>query len=144
MLEKSLTIQGKYTIILDDGNGRMGLNYDLGFTERDYIENIRRLVQVAKLMNDAGLITLVSCISPFQKEREMAWEIIGNDSFIEVYISTPLDTCIERDVKGLHQKAKKGEIPNFTGISSPYEISEDLELTIDASMCTVEEEVEQI
>lgn len=143
-LEKSLAIQGKYTMILDGDNVRMGLNYDLGFTERDRIENIRRLAQVAKLMNDAGLITLVSCISPFQKEREMAREIIGNDSFIEVYVSTPLDTCMERDVKGLYQKAKKGEIPNFTGISSPYEIPERPELTIDTSTCTVEAAVEQI
>lgn len=143
-LEKSLAIQGKYTMILDGDNVRMGLNYDLGFTERDRIENIRRLAQVAKLMNDAGLITLVSCISPFQKEREMAREIIGNDSFVEVYVSTPLDTCMERDVKGLYQKAKKGEIPNFTGISSPYEIPEHPELTIDTSQSTVEEAVEQI
>ena len=143
-LEKSLAIQGKYTMILDGDNVRMGLNYDLGFTERDRIENIRRLAQVAKLMNDAGLITLVSCISPFQKEREMAREIIGNDSFVEVYVSTPLDTCMERDVKGLYQKAKKGEIPNFTGISSPYEIPERPELTIDTSTCTVEDAVEQI
>lgn len=143
-LEKSLSIQGRYTMILDGDNVRMGLNYDLGFAESDRIENIRRLAQVAKLMNDAGLITLVSCISPFQKEREMAREIIGSDSFVEVYVSTPLDICMERDVKGLYQKAKKGEIPNFTGISSPYEIPEHSELTIDTSTCTVEEAVEQI
>ena len=144
MLEKSLVVDGRYTMILDGDNVRMGLNYDLGFSERDRIENIRRLAQVAKLMNDAGLIVLVSCISPYRKEREMAREIVGSDSFVEVYISTPLETCMERDVKGLYQKAKKGEIPNFTGISSPYEAPEQPELAIDTSACTVEQAVEQI
>ena len=143
-LEKALAIQGKYTMILDGDNVRMGLNYDLGFTEHDRIENIRRLAQVAKLMNDAGLITLVSCISPFQKEREMAKEIIGENSFIEVYVSTSLDECIKRDVKGLYQKAIRGDIPNFTGITSPYEVPEHPMIEIDTSLITVEEAVEKI
>ena len=143
-LEKALAIQGKYTMILDGDNVRMGLNYDLRFTEHDRIENIRRLAQVAKLMNDAGLITLVSCISPFQKEREMAKEIIGENSFIEVYVSTSLDECIKRDVKGLYQKAIRGDIPNFTGITSPYEVPEHPMIEIDTSLITVEEAVEKI
>lgn len=143
-LEKALNLQGKHTMILDGDNVRMGLNYDLGFTEQDRIENIRRLAQVAKLMNDAGLITLVACISPFQEERKMAKEIIGADSFIEVYISTSLDECMKRDVKGLYEKAKNGEIINFTGISSPYEIPQNPDIVLDTARCSIDDAVEQI
>lgn len=143
-LEKALNLQGKHTMILDGDNVRMGLNYDLGFTERDRIENIRRLAQVAKLMNDAGLITLVASISPFQEERKMAKEIIGADSFVEVYISTSLDECMKRDVKGLYEKAKNGEILNFTGISSPYEVPQNPDIILDTTQCTIDDAVEQI
>ena len=143
-LEQALCINGKYTMVLDGDNIRTGLNYDLGFTEKDRVENIRRIAQVAKLMNDAGLITLVSCISPFADDRQMAKQIIGEVSFIEVYISTPLQECIRRDVKGLYQKAKNGEIPNFTGISSPYEAPTAPNIDIDTTKYTISEAVEMI
>ena len=143
-LEKALSMQGKYTMILDGDNVRMGLNYDLGFTENDRIENIRRMAQVSKLMNDAGLITIVSCISPFTHDRQMAKDIIGQDSFIEIYISTSLEECKKRDVKGLYQKAEKGEILNFTGISSPYEPPVNPDIEIDTTKYSVDEAVEII
>lgn len=143
-LEKALFMQGKYTMILDGDNVRMGLNYDLGFTEKDRIENIRRMAQVSKLMNDAGLITIVSCISPFTHDRQMAKDIIGQDSFIEIYISTSLEECKKRDVKGLYQKAEKGEILNFTGISSPYEPPVNPDIEIDTTKYSVDEAVEII
>lgn len=108
-------------MLLDGDNVRMGLNKNLGFKEADRIENIRRIAEVAKLMNDAGLIVITSFISPYVRDRRNAREIIGEDSFIEVYVSTPVEECEKRDVKGLYKKARAGEIPNFTGISSPYE-----------------------
>ncbi len=119
--EKSLVGIGKHTMILDGDNIRMGISNNLGFNHEDRTENIRRIAEVAKLMNDAGIIVLVSAISPFQNDREMAKNIIG-DGFYEVYVSTPLEECIKRDTKGLYKKALAGEIPNFTGISSPYEV----------------------
>ncbi|MEI3339848.1 MAG: adenylyl-sulfate kinase [Eubacterium sp.] len=117
-LEKRLVAMGKHTMLLDGDNIRMGLNRNLGFKEDDRIENIRRIAEVAKLMNDAGLIVLTSFISPFARERN-AREIIGGD-FIEVYVSTPLEECERRDVKGLYKKARKGDLANFTGVNSPY------------------------
>lgn len=143
-LEKELYMQGFYTMILDGDNVRMGLNQDLGFTEQGRNENIRRMANVAKLMNDAGLITIVCCVSPLKAQREMARTIVGSESFVEVYISTSFEECMKRDVKGLYQKAKKGEIPNFTGISSPYEVPEQPDFEIDTAERTVEEAVEQI
>ncbi len=119
-VEKKLVALGKHTMLLDGDNVRHGLNKNLGFNEADRIENIRRVSEVAKLMNDAGLIVLTSFISPFKQDREEARRIIGDD-YIEIYVSTPLEVCEERDVKGLYKKARKGEIPNFTGINSPYE-----------------------
>lgn len=135
-LEKRLISMGKHTMLLDGDNVRMGLNKDLGFKENDRIENIRRISEVAKLMNDAGLIVLTSFISPFRMDRQSAREIIG-DSFVEVYVSTPLEECEKRDVKGLYQKARKGQISNFTGISSPYEAPENPEITIDTSKYSI-------
>ena len=121
-LEVELHLQGKRTYILDGDNIRQGLNKNLGFTENDRIENIRRVAEVAKLMMDAGLIVITAFISPFQRDREMAKELIGIENFIEVYVSTPIEKCEERDVKGLYKKARSGNLPNFSGISSPYEV----------------------
>jgi bifunctional enzyme CysN/CysC len=129
-IEKSLFKAGHHTMILDGDNVRRGLNRDLGFTEAARAENIRRVAEVAKLMNDAGLITIVSFISPFRAERQLARDIIGDDSFIEVFVDTPLDVAESRDVKGLYKKARAGEIPNFTGISSPYEAPENPDLIL--------------
>jgi bifunctional enzyme CysN/CysC len=120
-LEIALHARGMRTYILDGDNIRRGLNKDLGFTDAERVENIRRIAEVAKLMMDAGLVVLTAFISPFRQEREMARELIGSDSFLEVYISTPLEICEQRDVKGLYKQARQGKIPNFTGINSPYE-----------------------
>ena len=129
---------GKHTMLLDGDNVRLGLNKNLGFKEADRIENIRRIAEVAKLMNDAGLIVLTSFISPFVRDRRQAREIIGSD-FIEVYVSTPLEECEKRDPKGLYASARRGEIADFTGISSPYEEPENPDIIIDASKNGVEE-----
>jgi len=120
-LEKELHAQGKRTYILDGDNIRQGLNKDLGFTDADRVENIRRVAEVAKLMMDAGLIVMTAFISPFRAEREMARELIGNENFIEVFVDTPLEVCEQRDPKGLYMKARSGQLPNMTGINSPYE-----------------------
>lgn len=140
-IENRLHIEGRHTMLLDGDNIRMGINSDLGFTERDRIENIRRIGEIAKLMNDAGLIVITSFISPYAADRRRAREIIEDSSFIEVYVSTPIEKCKERDVKGLYKKAESGKIPNFTGVNSPYEVPEDPEITIDTSDITVEEAV---
>lgn len=143
-VERALYARGNYTMLLDGDNVRMGLNKNLGFTEADRIENIRRVAEASKLMNDAGLITLVSFISPFVADRRNAREVIGNDNFVEVYVSTPLEECERRDVKGLYKKARAGEIPNFTGVSSPYEAPENPELAIDTSTVSLEDAVQSI
>jgi bifunctional enzyme CysN/CysC len=127
-LEKLLHAQGKHTFMLDGDNIRHGLNRDLGFTQDDRVENIRRVSEVAKLMTDAGLIVIVSFISPFRSERQMARDLFPEGEFIEVFIDTPLEECMKRDPKGLYKKAQAGEIENFTGISSPYEPPVDPEL----------------
>lgn len=142
-LEKQLFAMGKHTMLLDGDNIRMGLNQNLGFKEKDRIENIRRIAEVAKLMNDAGLIVLTAFISPYERDRENARDIIG-DNFVEVYVNTPLEECEKRDVKGLYRKARKGEIPNFTGISSPYEPSAHPDIMVDTSKHSIEEAVEMI
>lgn len=121
LLEKKLHAAGRHTYLLDGDNVRHGLNRDLGFTEQDRVENIRRVAEVAKLMADAGLIVLVSFISPFRAERRMARELMGEGEFVEVFVDTPLNECVRRDPKGLYEKALKGQIKNFTGIDSPYE-----------------------
>ena len=143
-IEKQLHTSGRYTMLLDGDNVRMGLNKNLGFTETDRMENIRRLAEVAKLMNDAGLIVLVAAISPYRSEREEARGIIGEESFKEIYVSTPLSVCESRDVKGLYQKARKGEIPNFTGVNSAYEVPEHPDIVIDTSEISLEEAADRI
>lgn len=143
-LEKKLFEIGKHTMVLDGDNVRMGLNKNLGFKEQDRIENIRRIAEVSKLMNDAGIIVLTSFISPFRLDRRNAKDIIGHDSFIEVYISTPIEECEKRDVKGLYKKARQGDIPNFSGISSPYEPPENPDIEIDTTGKSLEDSVNYI
>ncbi len=138
-VEKRLFAKGKHTMLLDGDNVRMGLNKNLGFTEEDRIENIRRIAEVSKLMNESGLIVLTAFISPYRLDRRNAKEIIGEDSFVEVYVSTPLEECEKRDVKGLYQKARAGKIPNFTGITSQYEEPEHPDIIVDTSKHTLEE-----
>ncbi len=128
LLEKRLHAQGKHTYVLDGDNIRHGLNRDLGFTEADRVENIRRVAEVAKLMVDAGLIVLVSFISPYRNERQMARELFGPDEFVEVFVDTPIEECEKRDIKGLYAKARAGKLKNFTGIDSPYEAPEKPEI----------------
>lgn len=128
LLEKTLYAKGRHTYILDGDNVRHGLNKDLGFTEADRVENIRRVAEVAHLMVDAGLIVLVAFISPFRAERQMARELFAPGEFMEVFVDTPLKECERRDSKGLYAKARRGELKNFTGIDSNYECSELPEL----------------
>lgn len=142
-LEKRLVAMGRHTMLLDGDNIRMGLNKNLGFTEADRVENIRRIAEVAKLMNDAGLIVLTAFISPYKKDRENAKEIIGED-FLEIYVNTPIEECERRDVKGLYKKARKGEIPNFTGINSPYEAPEAPDMVINTQEISIEDAVSMI
>jgi bifunctional enzyme CysN/CysC len=131
-LEQKLHALGKRTFVLDGDNVRHGLNRDLGFTEADRVENIRRVAEVAKLFVEAGLIAIVSFISPFRAEREMARGLMGPDEFIEIFVDTPLEICEQRDPKGLYKKARRGELRNFTGLDSPYERPNNSELTLDA------------
>jgi bifunctional enzyme CysN/CysC len=128
LLEKRLHAEGRHTFILDGDNIRHGLSRDLGFTEADRVENIRRIAEVAKLMTDAGLIVLVSFISPFRSERQMARELFADGEFIEVFVDTPLEECERRDTKGLYAKARRGELQNFTGLDSSYETPEKAEV----------------
>ena len=143
-LEKRLAAAGKHTMLLDGDNVRMGLNSNLGFKEADRIENIRRIAEVAKLMNDAGLIVITSFISPYVRDRRKAKEIIGEDSFVEIYVSTPIEECEKRDVKGLYAQAREGKIPNFTGISSPYEPPKKAFFEIDTSTAPLDECVDAL
>lgn len=141
-LEQLLHAQGKRTYILDGDNVRHGLNKDLGFTDADRVENIRRVAEVAKLMMDAGLIVITAFISPFRQERGMARELIGADNFVEVYVDTPLAVCEERDPKGLYKKARAGKLPNMTGINSPYEAPETPDLVLRSTDISVEQAAE--
>ena len=143
-IEKRLVFGGKHTMVLDGDNVRMGLNKNLGFEESDRIENIRRVAEVCKLMNDAGLIVMASLVSPYEKDRNNARKIVGEEDFIEIYVSTPIEECEKRDVKGLYKKARNNEIPNFTGITSVYEEPKKPQITIDTSNMTVEESVDYI
>ena len=143
-LEKILYSQGKKTYILDGDNIRHGLNKDLGFTDKDRVENIRRVAEVAKLMCDAGLIVITAFISPFRLEREMARSLFEKNDFKEIYISTPLKVAEKRDPKGLYKKARQGKIPNFTGIDSIYEKPTSPELEIDTSKVSLSKAVKKI
>ena len=133
LVEKRLHAAGRHTYLLDGDNVRHGLNRDLGFTEEDRVENIRRVAEVAKLMVDAGLIVLTAFISPFRAERRLARELMGEGEFVEVFVSTPLAEAEKRDVKGLYAKARAGQLKNFTGVDSPYEEPEHAEIVVDTT-----------
>ena len=143
-LEKELYAEGKKTYVLDGDNIRHGLNKDLGFNDKDRVENIRRVAEVAKLMCDAGLIVITAFISPFRTERDMARSLFQSGEFKEIFISTPLNIAEQRDPKGLYKKARKGEIPNFTGINSPYEKPLHPELSLDTSKTSITQSVKKI
>lgn len=140
-LERELHSRGLLCRILDGDNIRSGINNNLGFSAEDRVENIRRIAEVGRLFVDTGIITIAAFISPNNQLREMAAEIIGKDDFVEVFVSTPLEECEKRDVKGLYAKARRGEIKNFTGISAPFEAPEHPDITLDTSKLTVEESV---
>lgn len=144
LLEQRLLAEGKHTYILDGDNIRHGLNRDLGFTEADRVENIRRVAEVAKLMVDAGLIVLVSFISPYREDRAMARAMFEHGEFFEIFVDTPIEICEQRDVKGLYAKARLGEIKNFTGIDSPYEPPEEPEFRIESNTMTAREATDLI
>lgn len=143
-LERELHARGIVCRILDGDNIRSGINNNLGFTAEDRVENIRRIAEVSKLFVDTGIVTLAAFISPSNELRQMAARIIGEEDFCEVYVSTPLEECERRDVKGLYARARKGEIKNFTGISAPFEAPEHPALTIDTSALDVEQSVQQL
>ena len=143
-LERELHRRGILCRILDGDNIRSGINNNLGFTETDRVENIRRIAEVSRLFVDTGIVTLAAFISPNNDIREMAARIIGKDDFVEVYVSTPLEECERRDVKGLYAKARRGEIKNFTGISAPFEAPLHPSLTLDTSVLSVEESVNEL
>lgn len=143
-LERELHKRGLLCRILDGDNIRSGINNNLDFTEADRIENIRRIAEVSKLFVDTGIITIAAFISPSNDIREMAANIIGKDDFLEVYVSTPIEECERRDVKGLYAKARRGEIKNFTGISAPFEAPAHPALTLDTSALSLEESVNKL
>lgn len=142
-LEKRLYTMGKKTMLLDGDNVRMGLNSNLGFSDEDRVENIRRIAEVAKLMNDAGLIVITAFISPYRQDRRNAKKIIG-EGFREVYVSTSIAECEKRDVKGLYKAAREGKIAHFTGITSPYEAPERPDVAVDTAEMDVEACVDHI
>lgn len=144
LVEKRLHADGRHTYLLDGDNVRHGLNRDLGFTEEDRVENIRRVAEVARLMADAGLIVITAFISPFRAERRMARELMAEGEFVEVHVDTPLAVAEARDVKGLYRKARSGELKNFTGIDSPYEAPEAPEIRVDTSVMSAEQAAERI
>lgn len=143
-LERELHKRGLLCRILDGDNIRSGINNNLGFSEADRVENIRRIAEVSKLFIEAGIITIAAFISPNNEIREMASTIIGHEDFLEVYVSTPLAECERRDVKGLYAKARRGEIKNFTGISAPFEAPAHPALMLDTSVLSLEESVNKL
>ncbi|WP_083374294.1 adenylyl-sulfate kinase [Methylobacterium sp. C1] len=143
-VDRALTEAGRHTMVLDGDNLRHGLSSDLGFNDADRVENIRRAAETARLMADAGLIVIVSLISPFRKERGMARCIAGDIPFLEIFVDTPLQVCEGRDPKGLYLKARAGKIPNFTGISAPYEAPEAPDLVAPTEGRTIEQSATSI
>jgi len=135
---------GKHTYLLDGDNLRHGLNRDLGFTDADRVENIRRIAEVAKLFVDAGMIVLTAFISPFRSERNMARELLEDGEFIEIFVDTPLEVCEQRDPKGLYQKARQGELKNFTGVDSAYEAPESPEIIVEGASAQADDLAEKI
>lgn len=143
-LERELQKRGLLCRILDGDNIRSGINNNLGFSAEDRVENIRRIAEVGKLFVDTGIITIAAFISPNNEIREMAADIIGKEDFVEIYVSTPLEECEKRDVKGLYAKARRGEIKNFTGISAPFEAPAHPALSLDTSRLSLEESVNRL
>ena len=143
-LERELHRRGRLVRLLDGDNVRTGINRGLGFSEEDRMENIRRIAEVSKLFVETGIITIACFVSPTRDLREMARDIVGADDFREIYISTPLEECERRDVKGLYARARRGEVKNFTGISAPFEAPEHPALSLDTSILSVEESVQKI
>lgn len=143
-LERELQKRGLLCRILDGDNIRSGINNNLGFSEEDRVENIRRIAEIGKLFVDTGIITIAAFISPNNDIREMAANIIGKENFLEIFVSTPIEECERRDVKGLYAKARRGEIKNFTGISAPFEAPAYPALSIDTSKLSVEESVNKL
>lgn len=144
VLEQELYKLNKHTYLLDGDNVRHGLNKDLGFSNSDRSENIRRIAETAKLFVDAGIIVLVAFISPFQKDREFARNLVNKNEFIEVFVKCSLQTCETRDTKGLYKKARKGDLQKFTGIDSDYETPKHPEIIIDTELFSIDEAVKQI
>jgi adenylylsulfate kinase len=144
LLEKKLAEHGKHTYLLDGDNVRHGLCGDLTFSDKDRVENIRRISEVSKLFVDAGVIVLTAFISPFKSERDFCRNLMVDGEFVEIYIDTPIEECEKRDPKGLYQKARQGDIKDFTGIDSPYEAPESAEITLDFSGQTAEQSAEQL
>jgi bifunctional enzyme CysN/CysC len=144
LVEKKLHAMGRHTYLLDGDNVRHGLNRDLGFSEADRVENIRRVGEVAKLMVDAGLIVLAAFISPFRAERRLARSLVGDHEFIEIFVDVPLAVAESRDPKGLYKKARRGDLKNFTGIDSPYEVPENPELSLDTATLSAEAAAERV
>ena len=144
LVEQKLAARGRHTFLLDGDNVRHGLNKDLGFTESDRIENIRRVGEVARLMADAGLVVLTAFISPFRAERAMVKAMMAEGEFVEIFVDTPLDVVEQRDIKGLYAKARAGELANFTGIDSPYEAPEAPDIRIDTTAMSPDAAAEAI
>lgn len=143
-LEAQLHALGFKTYLLDGDNIRAGLNKDLSFTEEGRVENIRRIGEVSKLMVDAGLVVLSAFISPFQADRRQVESIVGTENYIEVFVNAPIEVCEERDVKGLYKRARAGEVKNFTGIDSPYEVPENPDITINTHEKSLEESIAEL
>jgi bifunctional enzyme CysN/CysC len=144
LVDARLHALGKHTYLLDGDNVRLGLSKDLGFSDADRVENIRRVAEVAALMVDAGLIAIVAFISPFRRERAMARRLVVPGEFVEIFVDTPIAVAEARDPKGLYKKARRGELKDFTGIDSPYEPPEDPEIRIDTTLVSAQEAAEQI
>lgn len=143
-LERQLILDGHVAYTLDGDNVRFGLSRDLGFAPQDRTENIRRIAEVCKLFNNAGILVVTAFISPYRADRDMARDIIGTDRFIETHLATAVEVCEERDPKGLYKKARSGEIPDFTGISAPYQPPDNPELVVDTSKMSVVDSVSKI
>lgn len=143
-LERELQRRGILCRLLDGDNIRTGINNNLGFSEEDRIENIRRIAEVSKLFVDTGIVTLAAFISPMRQMRQMAADIIGREDFMEIYVNTPVEECERRDVKGLYARARKGEIKDFTGVSAPFEAPENPALSIDTSRLSLQQSVEAV
>jgi adenylyl-sulfate kinase len=138
-LEKLLFDKGYKIYLLDGDTIRLGLNHDLGFSEEDRVENIRRIAEVAKLLLEAGIVVIAAFISPYKTNRDTVKKIVGDENYFEVFVDTPLEVCEQRDVKGLYKKARAGELKNFTGISSPYEKPENPDLAIQTDQISLED-----